>query len=243
MSEIKIEITQEILDNFDMSKYEDIFLKSYPDDPKYSVGDYFPFWDMNRYHKYYRILAYFSTFYDNEILVDIGTRRGHSAASLAYNENNVVYTYNDKGDGNDDAFNPEGPENNVFEKMTNIKPFILSNYHEEDNDGHGAGALGNILGENEHKNILLKSSLIFMDVDPHSGDKETALFDFLVENDYKGITLWDDIADQLRGWFEEKESDIRNNRPHLTIFDLNDYSWKAGGTGVICFGEQEVILK
>ena len=235
MSEVKIEITQEILDSLDMSKYEDIFLKSYPDNPNFSVGDYFPFWDMNRYHKYYRILAYFSTFYDDEILVDIGTRRGHSAASLAYNEDNVVYTYNDRED--------EVPENDVFEKMTNVKPFILSDYHEEDNNGHGAGSLGNILGDNKHKDILLKSSLIFMDVDPHSGDKETALFDFLVENDYKGITLWDDTASQLHGWFEGKEKDIRDNMPHLTIFDLNDYSWRDGGTGVICFGGQEVITK
>ena len=230
MSEIKIEITQEILDNFDMSKYEDIFLKSYFDCPGYDehgVGDYFPFWDMNRYHKYYKILAYLSTFYDNEILVDIGTRRGHSAASLAYNENNVVYTYNDRED--------EVPENDVFEKMTNIKPFILSNYH-------GAGDLGNILGEDEHKNILLKSSLIFMDVDPHDGRKETALFDFLVDNDYRGITLWDDIAFQLATWFERVKH-IVNRLPHLTCCDLNDYSWSDGSTGVICFGGQEVILK
>ena len=230
MSEIKIEITQEILDNFDMSKYEDIFLKSYFDCPGYDehgVGDYFPFWDMNRYNKYYKILAYLSTFYDNEILVDIGTRRGHSAASLAYNENNVVYTYNDRED--------EVPENDVFEKMTNIKPFILSNYH-------GAGDLGNILGEDEHKNILLKSSLIFMDVDPHDGRKETALFDFLVDNDYRGITLWDDIAFQLATWFERVKH-IVNRLPHLTCCDLNDYSWSDGSTGVICFGGQEVILK
>ena len=237
MSEIKIEITQEILDNFDMSKYEDIFLKEYPDDPAYNVhgvGDYFPFWDMYRYNKYYKILAYLSTFYDNEILVDIGTRRGHSAASLAYNENNVVYTYNDRED--------EVPENDVFEKMTNIKPFILSNYHEEDNDGRGAGDLGNILGEDEHKNILLKSSLVFMDVDPHDGRKETALFDFLVDNDYRGITLWDDIAFQLATWFERVKH-IVNRLPHLTCCDLNDYSWSDGSTGVICFGGQEVILK
>ena len=213
-----------------MSKYEVIFLKEYPDHAAYivdGVGDYFPFWDMNRYNKYYKILAYLSTFYDNEILVDIGTRRGHSAASLAYNENNVVYTYNDRED--------EVPENDVFEKMTNIKPFILSNYH-------GAGDLGNILGEDEHKNILLKSSLIFMDVDPHDGRKETALFDFLVDNDYRGITLWDDIAFQLATWFERVKH-IVNRLPHLTCCDLNDYSWSDGSTGVICFGGQEVILK
>ena len=218
---MKIEITHEILNNFDMSKYEAIFSKDN------QPGDQYPFWDMDRYHKYYKILAYLSTFYDNEILVDIGTRRGHSAASLAYNENNVVYTYNDRED--------EVPENDVFEKMTNIKPFILSNYH-------GAGDLGNILGEDEHKNILLKSSLIFMDVDPHDGRKETALFDFLVDNDYRGITLWDDIAFQLATWFERVKH-IVNRLPHLTCCDLNDYSWSDGSTGVICFGGQEVILK
>ena len=126
-----------------MSKYEDIFLKDFDHDP----GNEYPFWDMDRYHKYYKILAYLSTFYNNEILVDIGTRRGHSAASLAYNENNTIYTYNDRKD--------EAPENSVFEKITNIKPFILSEYH-------NAGPLGNILGDDKHKDILLQSSLIFI---------------------------------------------------------------------------------
>ena len=103
MNKVEIKITHEILDNFNMSKYEDIFLRG---DDQPTPGDEYPFWDMNRYHKYYRILAYLSTFYDNEILVDIGTRRGHSAASLAYNENNIVYTYNDRSD--------EVQENDVF---------------------------------------------------------------------------------------------------------------------------------
>ena len=220
---MKIEITHEILNNFDMSKYEAIFSKDN------QPGDQYPFWDMDRYHKYYKILAYLSTFYNNEILVDIGTRRGHSAASLAYNENNTIYTYNDRKD--------EAPENSVFEKITNIKPFILSEYH-------NAGPLGNILGDDKHKDILLQSSLIFMDVDPHDGHKESALFNFLVENNYKGLTLWDDISVQLNKWFREI-GDIGHTWQDIAAlnvdkFDLNNYSW-APGTGVICFGEQEII--
>ena len=225
MNKVEIKITHEILDNFNMSKYEDIFLRG---DDQPTPGDEYPFWDMNRYHKYYRILAYLSTFYDNEILVDIGTRRGHSAASLAYNENNIVYTYNDRSD--------EVPENDVFEKITNIKHFVLSEYHD-------AGPLGNILGVDEHKDILLKSSLIFMDVDPHNGEKESALFEFLASNDYKGLTIWDDTGSQLRGWFEKISSNINNNQPHITACHLNDYSWSDGGTGVICFGGQEIVTE
>ena len=113
---------------------------------------------------------------------------------------------------------------------------MLSEYHD-------AGPLGNILGVDEHKDILLKSSLIFMDVDPHNGEKESALFEFLASNDYKGLTIWDDTGSQLKGWFEKISSNINNNQPHITACHLNDYSWSDGGTGVICFGGQEIVTE
>ena len=177
---------------------------------------------MNEAHLYYRILGYFSTFYDNKILVDIGTRRGHSAASLAFNENNTVYTYNNVH---------EEIENDVFNKVGNIKAFV-------ENEKHSSTPLGNILDSDMHRETILKSDLIFMDVDPHSGDHETQLFKFLSDNDYKGITLWDDINEQLDRWFIDTA-----RWPSLyNKFNLKEYSWNPG-TGVICFGEQELILE
>lgn len=40
---------------------------------------------------------------------------------------------------------------------------------------------------------ILTSDLILIDLDPHDGVQEKRFFDILIENKYKGITLWDDI--------------------------------------------------
>ena len=46
------------------------------------------------YHdSYHIILAHLSTYFNNSIIVDVGTHQGHSAAALAYNKTNEVYTY------------------------------------------------------------------------------------------------------------------------------------------------------
>ena len=50
--------------------------------------------------------------------------------------------------------------------------------------------IGNIFDINPE--ILIKSSLIFLDTS-HEGEFETKVFNYLVENDYKGILLLDDI--------------------------------------------------
>ena len=86
-----------------------------------------------------------------------------------------------------------------------------------------------------------------MDVDPHDGGKEEALFDFLYDNNYKGVTLWDDINVQLMDWFTGIDvtsisTGGRLDYKHVEKYNLEEYSWE-GGTGVICFGGQELILE
>ena len=232
---MKITLNEKILSEFDKEcfspRYENIFLRSTEIPP----SDEYPFWLMNRYHRYYRILGYFSTLFNDKILVDIGTRRGHSVCSLAFNKNNTVYTYNIVN---------EIVENDAFSKFNNIKPFVLHNVDDT--------PLGNILSREEHLNIVLSSDLIFMDTDPHDGVTEKHLFDFLLKNNYKGITLWDDIRRKSRDeigriktsgpnslglWWDE----VVDN-PNIKCYDITEYSWKSG-TGVICFGEQEIILE
>lgn len=40
---------------------------------------------------------------------------------------------------------------------------------------------------------ILKSPLIFMDIDPHDGIQERKFYEFLVENEYTGLLMLDDI--------------------------------------------------
>ena len=227
---MKITLSEEILRDFDRNEfsphYENIFLR---DEQQQPSGDAYPFWAWKRYHRYYRILGYFSTILNNKILVDIGTRRGHSACSLAFNETNTVYTYNNTD---------EIIENDAFSKFNNIKSFVL----------HGVDdtPLGNILSREEHADRVINSDLIFMDTDPHSGAHEEQLLRFLIENKYKGITLWDDINVQLNKWWNEVVLNYMAdplNDISATCYNLKEYSWPDGGTGCICFGGQEIVTE
>lgn len=40
---------------------------------------------------------------------------------------------------------------------------------------------------------ILTADLILVDVDPHDGQQEKRFFDILLEREYHGMTLWDDI--------------------------------------------------
>ena len=42
---------------------------------------------------YYAILAHLSTYFNDSIIVDLGTHRGGSAAALSYNKSNKVYAF------------------------------------------------------------------------------------------------------------------------------------------------------
>ena len=49
--------------------------------------------------QYYVILSHLSTYFNNSIIVDLGTLTGGSAQALAYNQSNTVYTYDILEDG------------------------------------------------------------------------------------------------------------------------------------------------
>ena len=231
---MRVTLSEEMLAEFDKKyfspRYEGVFFTPDEGDNIFELPneDAFPFWVFHRYHRYYRILGYLSTFFNDKVLVDIGTRRGHSACSLAFNKNNSVYTYNNI---------KEDIENDAFSKFDNIESFVLNDINDK--------PLGNILGREEHAEIVLKSDLIFMDTDPHDGNNEKHLFDFLLENNYNGITLWDDVNKRhpnkfmpLGWWWDEVVNNVNVN-----CYDITEYSWSEGSTGVICFGEQEFILE
>jgi len=79
----------------------------------------------------------------------------------------------------------------------------------------------------DHIESILKSDLILVDIDPHDGIQEMDFYDILKENNYKGLTLWDDIHHNLG----------MNNFWHkaeLAKIDLTQYGHHSG-TGVIEF--------
>ena len=181
---------------------------------------------------YCAILVHLSTYFNDSIIVDLGTHTGNSATALAYNKSNKVYTY-------DVEHRAEASEKFELEEFKNIE-YIIGNCIE--NNWHGtvtsqahAHAQNRIIPFKTDREIFLSSKLIFLDIDPHDGIQEAAVLNFLVENDWKGILVCDDIGHQhppMHVWWNSIEL------PTYTI--RNKYA-ALKGTGVVCFGGQEVL--
>ena len=220
---MNIELNIDELKKFDEEVFSPFYKDKFPERPG---DDTYPFWAMDRYHVYYRLFGYLSTLFNDSTFVELGTRRGHAAASLAFNSSNTVHTYDNQ------TFDIEAHNGStVFDKMKNINYHVLPSINT-------TTPLGNILDKPEHVEIILNSDLIFVDVDPHSGEHEQQFFDFLIDNDYKGITLWDDVKVHLNEWFDSVQ-------PHGSwkfYRLLPPYTWDDGNTGVICHGDQEFIF-
>ena len=182
---------------------------------------------------YYAILVHLSTYFTDSVIVDLGTNRGGSAAALSYNKSNEVYTF-------DIAINDEAIS--LFEQYENIT-YLIGNCIE--NNWSGQPQINppglRIRPLKSEREIFLSSELIFLDIDPHDGIQEAAVLDFLVENDYKGIMVCDDIGGHghrgnshpaMRDWWNSIE---------LNTYNIANKYASGTGTGIICFDNQEVL--
>ena len=178
---------------------------------------------------YHIILAHLSTYFNNSIIVDLGTHWGYSAAGLAYNKSNKVYTYDIVYI--DQAF--QRFQNDEYENIEYIiRNCIKDNWQSKTDE-----------------DIFLSSELICLDVDPHDGIQEQAVVRFLVENNWSGIMVCDDIIGGA-GWekdqpYSESALAMQNfwDNIELPKYDITDNKYAhETGTGVVCFGNQEVTI-
>ena len=182
---------------------------------------------------YSSILAYLSTCFNDSTIVDLGTLYGNSAAALAYNKSNKVYTY-------DIEPREEATLKFKSKEFKNVE-YIITN------------CIENNWQRQTDRDIFLSSELIFLDVDPHDGVQEQVVLRFLVENDWKGIMVCDDTGapENASGvsWIDEFHAPQFATKPmrdwwnsiDLPKFDIvNKYS-SPTGTGIICFDNQKVI--
>ena len=175
------------------------------------------------------LLSHLSTYFNDSVILELGTLYGKSAAALAYNKTNTVYTY----DVEHSHFADE-----VFEGFDNIRYIIgncIENKWEETSIDDGS------ISDRE---IILSSKLIFLDTDPHDGIQEKAVSDFLIENKWKGIMVCDDIGlgleedkthfhPEMKKWWHSVD---------IKKYNISDSVYAAGtGTGIMCFGNQEII--
>ena len=180
---------------------------------------------------YYVILSHLSTYFNNSIIVDMGTYTGGSAQALAYNKSNTVYTY----DVMEDA---TAIQRFATVECENVK-YIVGNCIRD--SWRGMAVFDDTSPMSDEK-IFLSSELIFLDVDPHDGRQENDVLNFLISNNWKGIMVCDDIGLGL---------EIPNSHPPMlewwNSIDLpknnisNNFYASGTGTGIICFDNQKVI--
>ena len=150
--------------NLDINKIKKINLDHY----KFDMKDMEFFGDCGRQH--YRLLMHLSNQFDNVDIFDIGTHRGSSALALSHNKKNRVY-----------SFDIENRPKNYTNKPENVE-FIQYDLFDFNNNSISLW-----------KDKILNSPLIFLDIDPHDGILEYNFYQFLLEHNYGGLLILDDI--------------------------------------------------
>ena len=203
---MKIDLREEVLREYDKALQEEL-KEHWNNGPEGGFGQY-------------NVLAHLSTYFNNDVIVDIGT--GHQAVSaraLSYNKTNTVYSYDTEfcDIANDHIDRIENVQYNVF----------------------------NPLKSPDDRELMLSASLISLDVDPHDGEQESEFYSFFVDNNWKGVMICDDIR---MGWDNVNNNHITMalfweyvNKPKYDLTTTR-YSHNTG-TGLICFDDQEVFFK
>jgi hypothetical protein len=156
----------------------------------------------------YRLLNYFASIINNSIIIDLGTSNGASAIALSHNKTNHVYSF----DILDRTQISYIQNNNVFEQVShflNVDFIVTEKFI-------------------KYKDLILKSKLIYLDID-HSGEIEKQLLDMLVKENYKGYVILDDIHE-----FPGLTKIWQSQYPNCKKIDLTKYGhWS--GTGLLDF--------
>jgi hypothetical protein len=117
---MNIPISNNILDNFQLKNHDYLVSKDY--------------YDLNSGEQEYRLYSYLSTFFDNVIILDIGTLNGRSAIALSHNENNKVLSYDIQNHINNNDHKIYSKTNILMQLQTdglNNNAYAIVNYNEK----------------------------------------------------------------------------------------------------------------
>ena len=163
--------------------------------------------------EHYKLLAYLSTQFNDEVIFDVGTHRGSSALALSYNPRNTVHTFD------------------ICEKVTNAAVKARTNivFHMDN--------LFDAATQAKWEAVVHQAPFIFLDVDPHNGHMERAFYEWLKRIKYRGFVVCDDI------WhFKEMRDNFWYTIPDEERYDLTELGhWS--GTGVFTFNRDIAFPK
>jgi len=116
--------------------------------------------------EHYKFLYWLAHSVNNASIIDIGTHLGGSAALLATNPTNTVYSFDIVKKG-------------ALPVLENVL-YYLQDLTEDETLEKWASK-------------LLNSPFIFLDIDPHEGTREYKLYQWLKEKKYTGFLVADDV--------------------------------------------------
>ena len=127
-------------------------------------------------------------------------------------------------------------------KSNRVITYDIKNFYTAKQPQNLERVLGNIFDLDP--SIMLEADLIFIDT-AHTGEFERQVYSYLVENNYKGITVWDDIH-----WSREMIA-FWNELPEEHKYDITDIGHGGGrgplgdrsGTGIVDFSGTVQIIK
>ena len=151
----------------------------------------------------YRLYSYLSTFFNNSIILDIGTYTGRSAVALSHNDTNKVISY-------DITNHIKNPKHNIYTKH-NIE-FRIKNVIDDLNTS-----------------FVKKCKIIVIDID-HLRVQEEKIIEHLIKNDFSGIIILDDIRHPYKKIKFEMQK-LWNNIKYKK-YDFTKYG-HCSGTGLV----------
>lgn len=168
--------------------------------------EFYEYFGLKSGTEHFRFLIYMSLVFNNSNLFDIGTCGGASALALASNPSNHVHS------------------------------FDLRDVHSKElqNEGNIHFYIENVLEHKEHHEKLLSSPFIFLDT-IHDGIFEKQFYDFLVNNNYKGLLGLDDI--HLNPNMEAFWNNINTKKEDVTL-----YGHGVAGTGIVIFNDETKFI-
>jgi predicted O-methyltransferase YrrM len=189
-----IPISNKILDEFSLINHQYLVNKNYYSE-KSGVQEY-------------RLYSYLTTFFNNIVILDIGTLDGRSAIALSHNTNNQVISY--------DIHNYINNNNHIIYDKKNIK-FNIKNVFDD-------------LNEDFIKNV----KIVMIDID-HYETIETLILNKLKELKFSGLVILDDITKHPEPIVNECMNRLWNSIQDKK-YDFTSYGhWS--GTGVVVIND------
>jgi len=163
------------------------------------ITTYHDYFTLPSGQEHYRLLRYLAKVIDGTI-IEIGTHAATSVVAMSADTTHPIVTY--------DIVNEKHRE---FEDLTTVT-FRLCEFSDDA----------------EYRDTILSAPMIFIDA-PHDGAFEMFCYQWLKDNGYKGLTIWDDIHlnEPMRQFW---------SRVNLPKLDLSKYG-HVTGTGAIFFGD------